>query len=200
MNNKYDEEYREYLSVLDKKYKENPRNTISMLRKFIARLQDKKKNKIIDDSNRDIFIMAFLIIFIALIGLINIYSYPMYLFGLAFFLAGFFVGFSEKYFGLIFLISHGCTGMALMIGCQIYSVMENPLMQDNPYNIWIYMGIGIFLIVVALLIVLFYNLSDYVRSFFWVKNVVFGIMAIVFLMATLLPHIVNNLYSFQLFG
>ena len=144
--------------------------------------------------------MVFLITIIVLIGLINISSsYLFYLMGIVFFLSGIFIGFNEKGFGLIFLFSHGFSGLCLMIGSQIYDVINNPLLHDNAYNVWIYMGIGVLLIIIAFLIAVFINLSDNLRHNYKIKNIVFSILVVVLFMSALLPHILYNLYSFSLF-
>ena len=97
-------------------------------------------------------IMIALIIVIVLMGLTNILTNNweylfFYYFGLVFFLAGFHVGTSNP-FGVIFLFSHGGSGLGLMTVPTIKYVLSNPIVTENPSRAHMYLGvIGVIILI-----------------------------------------------------
>ena len=112
------------------------------------------------NKNEDILYMTLLFFIIALLGLINIRSYPMYLFGLVFFAAGICTGLFAKGFGIIFLFSHGGTGFGLMISALLTDRFSEIALSDISHNMKIYLGIIVLLIVIGFLGTIIYNLSE----------------------------------------
>lgn len=85
---------------------------------------------------------------------------PIYYFGLIFFFAGFYAGgYGPKVFGLIFLFSHGGTGLSLMIYSLCKDYFNNPRFTDAPYFMT-YVAIVAFIILLATAFVFVCNLTN----------------------------------------
>ena len=189
-------EFNEQIEELKIAYDNNPNKVKKELRKALINI--KMSKKISKDIDIDMLITALLIIIIILIGLINIKSYGMYLFGVAFFLAGLFIGLKENKFGLIFLLSHGCTGMCIMIGSQLADIFNSPIIEDINITAYIYLGLGILLIIIAVILTVIHNLSNNLKEIKWVQNLILGLFIIAFLIAALFPHIITNLNTINI--
>ena len=189
-----------YINELDNLFEENPKIAIKEAKMSLDRIKreaNNEKRHLLKEGDLDTFFLCILILLIILIGLFNIKEIGLYLFGVAFFVAGYFAGTKLKKFGLIFLFSHGVTGMCLMIGVLIKDVYNNPAFFDNAQNIYVYMGIGIILLLVALIMTILYNLSDVIQKERLSVVKPLALFFIVFLMCGLLPRIFDFLYNFH---
>jgi hypothetical protein len=135
-----------------------------------------------------------IIAIIALIGLINIPTLGeesiMYYGGIIFFLAGFYVGIYVKGIGIIFLFSHGGTGIGLMIASQIGKYLDSPVLSDISFNVSLYFAIGIAIMIFATLFAIVFNLSDKLKQNKYLELVPLSLYGIVLLMAALFSHII----------
>lgn len=193
-----------YFNQIEKIYEKNPRFVIEELNNLIHKAEDDiyKNKSLIDrlfaDKDKELVLSIFLMIIIAFLGLFtlnNIESLPIYFFGLAFFLAGINIGFSEKGFGLIFLFSHGGTGIAIMMGSLLYKALESSLFTDGGRNLIIYLIISIVIVVIGFLMTVVYNLSDYVRNKKYMKSYILLIFIIGIAMAGIFPYIMKFIYN-----
>ncbi len=193
-----------YFNQIEKIYKKNPRFVIEELNNLIHKAEDDiyKNKSLIDrlfaDKDKELVLSIFLMIIIAFLGLLtlnNIESLPIYFFGLAFFLAGINIGFSEKGFGLIFLFSHGGTGIAIMMGSLLYKALGSSLFTDGGRNLIIYLIISIVIVVIGFLMTVVYNLSDYVRNKKYMKSYILLIFIIGIAMAGIFPYIMKFIYN-----
>lgn len=193
-----------YFNQIEKIYEKNPRFVIEELNNLIHKAEDDiyKNKSLIDrlfaDKDKELVLSIFLMIIIAFLGLLtlnNIESLPIYFFGLAFFLAGINIGFSEKGFGLIFLFSHGGTGIAIMMGSLLYKALESSLFTDGGRNLIIYLIISIVIVVIGFLMTVVYNLSDYVRNKRYMKSYILLIFIIGIAMAGIFPYIMKFIYN-----
>jgi len=115
------------------------------------------KNKKIMGIKCEILMIILLIIMLAIIGLINYNNtnYIVYYSGLFFFLSGLLIISKADEEGIIFLISHGLSGLLMMIGSilRIFdseeSFFANPVLSDGYTSI-----ITIYFILVAILIII----------------------------------------------
>ena len=112
------------------------------------------------NKNDDILYMSLVLLIIAVLGLINIRNFPIYLFGLVFFAAGLFVGLYVKGFGIIFLFSHGGVGFGMMIYALLLDRFSESSLTDLSFNMKIYLGIMVLMIIGGFLGVIIYNLSE----------------------------------------
>ncbi len=136
-----------------------------------------------------------MLFFIAAIGLFNIKSIGMYIFGLIFFLAGFNIGLFVPGAGIIFLFSHGMTGLGMMCAGLVGDAINSPLMQDNPQNLYIYLGVCILIGLFATLSTIKYNLGIITNG---KKPSLFMIVwayIIMFLLVALFPKVMPFIYS-----
>lgn len=199
-----DREFEEKVELLRNSYLLKPRNTLVELEKTLQKLgmltkedASKKsfdKKHILDDIDKDLLLTVILVVLIGLMGLFQIDSIPLYLFGLAFFIAGLFIGLKNKGFGLIFLASHGLTGLGLMIGSLLHKVVSSPLFTDLSFKLYIYFGIMIIIGIIALIIVILSNLSDSMKKLKYIPNVVLFLFLLVFIMAGIMSYIMPYLF------
>ena len=170
-----DNRYKECLNKIDKYYKSNPDITTNELEKTIYNIEYNvlTKNssigpkKILDVDIVWIYRVAFVIIVLA-IGLVDILNNSFdgtYYFGAIFYLAGLFIGLNIKGVGLIFLLSHGGIGIGIMLVPTIINILKSPLMSDLANNnIMSILVIAFIAIVLAILMTVFYNLSDQFKN------------------------------------
>ena len=195
-----DDKYKESLNKINKYYKENPDITTNELEKAVYNIEynilmknnDVKNSKGIDIEPVWLYRIGFVIL-ILLIGLIDI-AYGNfdgnYYFACIFFLAGLFVGLYVRGFGLIFLLSHGLSGLALMIGPTIKSILSSPIITDLANkSILFFMIIGIIALITAFLMTTLYNLSNKIQGNKYSLLIIFILYLFGILMIKLIPII-----------
>ena len=103
-------------------------------------------------------------------------SIPMYIGGLAFFLAGLFVGLNIPVFGLIFLFSHGATGLFVILSsfffnigeesADFFKIFNNPMFSDGgiPNNLKMYIATIVVLLIIAFVYTILHNLSPVLKN------------------------------------
>lgn len=197
-----DNRYKECLNKIDKYYKSNPDITTNELEKTIYNIEYNvlTKNssvgpkKILDIDIVWIYRVAFVIIVLA-IGLVDILNNSFdgtYYFGAAFYLAGLFIGLNIKGVGLIFLLSHGGIGIGIMLVPTIINIFKSPLMSDLANNnIMSILVIAFIAIVVAILMTVFYNLSDQFKNKNYSLPVIFLLFTIGIVIIKIIPIIYN---------
>ena len=172
------------LSALTKKIKNDELKT------------ETSSKSILEGVNIDYLIICILGFAILMMGVINLSSLPIYLFGLAFFAAGLGVGLSQGPFGIIFLFSHGMTGLAIMIGSQMSSIMSSPLMTDKSMSVSIYLGIIIVTIMLATIISIIYSLSKNLKKINHIILLPISLYTLVIILATLSSTLIPLLHNY----
>lgn len=200
-----DNRYKECLNKIDKYYKSNPDITTNELEKTIYNIEynvlTKNSNigpkKILDVDIVWIYRVAFVIIVLA-IGLVDILNNSFdgtYYFGAIFYLAGLFIGLNIKGVGLIFLLSHGGTGIGIMLVPTIINILKSPLMSDLANNnIMSILVIAFIAIVVAILMTVFYNLSDQFKN----KNYSLPVILLLFMIGIVIIKIIPIIYNIHI--
>ena len=200
-----DNRYKECLNKIDKYYKSNPDITTNELEKTIYNIEynvlTKKSNigpkKILDVDIIWIYRVAFVIIVLA-IGLVDILNNSFdgtYYFGAIFYLAGLFIGLNIKGVGLIFLLSHGGTGIGIMLVPTIINILKSPLMSDLANNnIMSILVIAFIAIVVAILMTVFYNLSDQFKN----KNYSLPVILLLYMIGIVIIKIIPIIYNIHI--
>ena len=193
-----------YFRRIEKLYDKNPSYIVEGLENLIEEAEEdsyKEKSlidKLFKDQDKELVLSIFLMILMAPFGLFtlnNIEALPLYFGGLIFFLAGLNVGFSQKGFGLIFLFSHGGTGMGMMIGSLLSKSFESGLFTDGGRNLVIYLVINILIVVIGFLSVVVYNLSDYIKNKKYIKSYILLIFIVGLAMAGIFPYIMKFIYN-----
>lgn len=142
-------------------YRVNPKKTLWLMKLCMVELgcdvEDSllmKLKPILFNESRQLLIMH---IIMGILGLTALENFLIFLFGFAFFAAGFAVGSSSDSQGgnLIFLFSHGLTGLIIMIGSVIGSSIELYL-SNKLYLTLFLLGVisclfGIFNVVISCL-------------------------------------------------
>ena len=204
MNNK--ESFDSYISKINEYYTKNEKVTINELKEATNRMQNaiefpnKFRNSIM--LNLDKVIIGIFIFLTVLLGLLNIQGFGLYFFGMAFFFSGLFVGMFIKYFGLIFLFSHGLTGFVFMINTMlgstfsemndtsIISLLNSPVLQDKPTHLMTYLILLLAIIVMAFLSAIAHNIFEVLRDKRYFKTIPF----ILFFTALLMTYLINPIF------
>lgn len=201
--NKNQKEFDNYIEQIKELYDKYPSIALSELRKTIKQIggipqKEEGKSTIINKKEEQTLtiIIAIVLAFItAIMGFFNIEGLPSYLGGLIFFIAGLAIGLFIPGFGIIFLFSHGMTGLSLMGYSLLAPVLENPIMNDSPDKILIYIGIIISIVIAGIFITILYSLSEKFRN----KRFSIFIPILLFMIAIFLcaiaPKIINLIYS-----
>ena len=200
-----DNRYKECLNKIDKYYKSNPDITTNELEKTIYNIEYNvlTKNssigpkKILDIDIVWIYRVAFVIIVLA-IGLVDILNNSFdgtYYLGAIFYLAGLFIGLNIKGVGLIFLLSHGGTGIGIMLVPTIINILKSPLMSDLANNnIMSILVIAFIAIVLAILMTVFYNLSDQFKN----KNYSLPVILLLYMIGIVIIKIIPIIYNIHI--
>ena len=200
-----DSRYKECLNKMDNYYKSNPDITINELEKTIYNIEYNvltkdssiSPKKILDIDIVWIYRVAFVIIVLA-IGLVDIINNSFdgtYYFGAAFYLAGLFIGLNTKGVGLIFLLSHGGTGLGIMLVPTILNILKSPFMSDLANNsIMSLLVIAFIAIVVAILITVFYNLSDQFKN----KNYSLPVILLLYMIGIVIIKVIPIIYNIHI--
>ena len=181
----------EKLSEIRKYYVENPQQVdheVSVCLYNIKNLSLEKKS-LLSDISYDILIFCFLSIIIACIGFLHLSNIWVYIFGLIFFIAGLLIGLNTKIFGIIFLFSHGMTGLFIMEGALLGDIVNSPIFSDSPTNIYIYLGVIIVIFFISLICSILHNLSDNLKRYKYLKCIILFLYLLGFLMTGLFPYI-----------
>lgn len=200
-----DNKYKEYLNKIDKYYKSNPDITINELEKttynieynILTKDSNVTSKKILDIDMIWIYRVAFVIIVLA-IGLVDIINNSFdgtYYFGAAFFLAGLFIGLNTKGVGLIFLLSHGGIGLGIMLVPTILNILKSPFMSDLANNsIMSLLVIAFIAIVVAILMTVFYNLSNLFKN----KNYSLPVILLLYMIGIVIIKVIPIIYNIHI--
>lgn len=153
----------------------------------------------VDPKKLKKFMFVTFVILCALLGLVNAFNsnidmdISLYYFGILFFLAGLFVGLSFKSFGLIFLFTHGGTGLGLMLIPIIKNLELKMYLTDNPTFLLIYLRIIIIAIILAIILTVLYNLNDRLKDNIKIYSLIFILYLIAITMVVFLPKLLPYL-------
>lgn len=153
----------------------------------------------IDPKKLKIYISVIFFILCALLGLVNVFNsnididISLYYFGILFFLAGLFIGLNVKSFGLIFLFSHGMTGLGLMLIPIIKNLELKVYLTDSPTFLLIYLGIIIIAVILAIILTVLYNLNDRLKDNIKIYSLIFILYLLSITMVVILPKILPYL-------
>ena len=177
-------------------YNEKPTETINEINKAIINLKNETNEDVPEKKySRRAVISGLFAVCIFLISITNINygseQFMMYFFGTVFFLAGLFIGLNVPVFGIIFLFSHGGTGLGIMCFTKINKILQSPIMTDNPTNLQNLLVLGVGLIVIGIISTIFYNVSKKIRDKKYSLIIILAMFAIGISIIQLLPMIYN---------
>lgn len=186
-------EFEENINKLRHQFQEKPKEVNRELKKLIHNLEKTKEDSvfgnIFKDIAWDILLICVLAIMIAAMGLFS-KNIGLYIFGLAFFLAGLGTGLFAKTFGIIFLFSHGVTGLCIMEGTMIGDLFSNPKFTDGTSMLYFYCGIVILIFAIATIITIIHNLSDTAKKIKWFKIIPMVLYFLGFLLTIVFINII----------
>ena len=191
---KYDE-FVMYKEKLDEMYEKDPEGATMEAYNSLVRLGAiEGKTKKITEGNFWILLIICVSVFILLIGILNVKDIMLYIFGFIFFVAGMCISLIEEKGKIIFVFSHGGTGLGLMIGALVSSISKNPLFTDGGTSLYIYLGVCGLLLLGGFLFVaiscLFEEVDRKKRLFISLCLIAVGL----FLLG-LFPYLMNYIYS-----
>lgn len=195
MDKKRYDEFEMYKEKLDEMYEKDPEKATMEAYNSLVRLGAiNGKTKKLSDGNFWIVCIVSVCVVIFLLGLFNIKSIMLYLFGFVFFVAGMCISLQAEKVGILFVFSHGATGLAIMIGSLVSGIIKNPLFTDGGTSLYIYLVIcGILLLGGFLFVAISSLLNDVNMK----KRLFIGlcIMACGLLLLGLFPYTMNYIYS-----
>ncbi len=148
-----------YLAKIKDAYQKDSKTSKTIITKYMELLNNNKSEKVKMNVNMELFNTIMLCLIIVFLGLFNLTGFGMYVFGCVFFFAGLFIGLYFKWFGLIFLFSHGMSGLGLMIG-SLSNKFTGPIYSDAAGSAYfILMGLWILLVLFGLAFTILYNLE-----------------------------------------
>ena len=186
---KSDEVFEKCLNELRKSYEKDPINTIKETKYTIRIL--KIKGGILANVDLEKIWLAIIFIMTALVGIFNIDTYGAYLFGFNFYIAGILIAMNVGRTGLIFLMSHGVSGICVMEGALLWNLFTNPIIKDLQFKYAIYLIWVVLLIVVGVMYAVLYNLSDNLKLKRNSTLVPFIVFFIAFYLSAILPRIIG---------
>lgn len=157
-----------------------------------------RKGKI-DPKKLKIYLSVAFVILCILLGLVNINSnvgelgWITYYAALIFFLVGLGIGFNLKGFGLVFLFSHGGTGLGIMLIPIISSLKLKVYLSDNPTFLSIYLGIIIISVILAVVLSILYNLNDRLKDNLKAYTLILILYLVAITMVVILPKLLPYL-------
>ena len=177
-------------------YNEKPTETINEINKAIINLKNETNEDVPEKKySRRAVISGLFAVCIFLISITNINygseQFMMYFFGTVFYLAGLFIGLNVPVFGIIFLFSHGGTGLGIMCFTKINKILQSPIMTDNPTNLQNLLVLGVGLIVIGIISTIFYNVSKKIRDKKYSLIIILAMFAIGIAIIQLLPMMYN---------
>ena len=143
------EEFNGYIDKLKDAYDNNPNKVSKEVRDTLIRLKLIKRGKFLSDVNKSTVFLIIEILLIVLIGLLSYKTGFVYYGGLIFFIAGVFIGLYVPYFGIVFLFSHGLTGLCIMVAGLCSSVFNLLLSGDTSISLYIICAIAILIFIIA---------------------------------------------------
>ena len=126
------------------------------------------------------------------LGFLNINNIGMYVFGWVFFVAGMLIGMFVPGFGLIFFLSHGCTGLGLMLNALDIGVIYNNILSASD-SIKIFFGGSILVLIVLTIIFVIMNNFPKNREKKYFLSYPFICVFIGILLLILSPYIISIL-------
>ena len=137
------------------------------------------------------------IFLIALITIVGFSSNLLYFFGMAFFLAGYYVvtDIGAKYIGIVFLASHGLTGLAIMIysfflkiGNNIDYIALSSIFSDLNIVLQLIIIIASLLIITSTLMLICYNLIDKLKEQKYMKEIPMVLYLVALILISIFSH------------
>ncbi len=179
--------YNEYISNIKKLDHEE---ALYYLKRSILRLDLVSPSKL-SDSTIDIIGIVTITFLILITGSLSID--PLFYFGFVFFIVGLMVGLFVRGFGIIFLFSHGLTGLSFMLSNIIKPVLDSPIMNEAPTKIYMYLNTGILFLIIPTILVVIASFSERLRTLKHFKIYIMIMYYIGIAIIRLFPSIINVL-------
>lgn len=189
-----EEKFEENISSLRKEFEINKRGTNKKLDNVLLDIKQEKNGLTITETlrkNKEKVMTGILILILLILGVFGkVPSIGIYYFGLIFFIVGFFIGTNALSPGIIFLFSHGATGLAIMIGSKLYPIFESPILTDMPIKlIFVLILIASISIISFILIVLFGSTNKF-RTHKEYVPLTLALFTIAVLISTFIPRLI----------
>lgn len=195
-------DFEKAMKKLEEIYYEKPDVTFIFMKNIIYSLESKDDHRISKKTleskdARNVFKKSLIIftLLLILIGLTsfkyNVNDFPIYYFGLVFFIAGLCVGLFVQGTGIIFLFSHGVVGICIILANQISYILKNPVVSDFGSNIYMWIGSTIILAIIGFILTIIYNVSFRLKNNVYFLYVLLGCFLISISIVQLFPLFYN---------
>ena len=143
-------------------------------------------------DKQDIFYQSIIYIALLIFGIVVLFpdhleSMFLYIFGMIFFISGFNIGIYNKGFGLIFVFSHGGIGLGVMLSSLINDRFNINIISDLSGNLKNYIILISAILLVGVLGVIIYNLSDSLKLNKYNKIIILLLFVAVIVLVGFLP-------------
>ena len=193
-NKPLEDQFEDYIAKLREEFQENPKRALREAHLLLGRLSTPKK-QILDADSKKILLIVLYFIIIALIGLINYTSILLYIGGLVFFAIGLLNGLNINRFGIVFLFSHGMSGLGLMLASELSGLLTSPFISDAPLYIYILLGMVLVLVILGLITTILYNLSDKFKNNEFSISIPFTLFGMAIVLAIIISKLVLIKYG-----
>ena len=193
--------YDKYVEELNNMYNKDPNKAVKYLSSSVNRVTNDKTlmEKLgLDYKKIDIIITVICALFSVLAALICSNSFGNAV-GVIFYLAGLMVGIFVPYFGIIFLCSHGGTGLYFI--CQdVYDIIKsNPVMEDLTFSMQNYLYGVMFVYAAAILLTLLHSFIPKMREVKYIKGIISVLYLLGLVLIRLIPYKLGVSSIFPLF-
>ncbi len=194
--------YSKYVEELNKLYESDPKKAVKYLSASVDRVTNNKPliEKLgLDDKKIDIIItvicalLSVLATFICSSGFENAV-------GIVFYIAGLMIGIFVPFFGLIFLCSHGGTGLYFMCQDVFEIIKSNPIMEDLSFSMRNYLYGVIFVYAIAIVLTLLHSVVPKMREVKYIKGIISFLYLLGLILVRLIPYKLGVSSIFPLFG
>lgn len=145
-----DNRFNLYLAQITDAFLRDPVSTKEVIYRCMDNVdyeKQKNNNIIVVDKYAHILLLIFICMGILVLGLFNFEGFPMYAFGFAFFVAGMLVGTFVPVFGTLFLVTHGLTGLCIMI--STLNIRDYTMILSDTPKFYVFI---LFILVVGLFV------------------------------------------------
>lgn len=207
----YDEFYKR-VNNLKLEYKNNPDETLKQMDGILNTLKqlgmkentkkeiEKPENEkislveiikeVIEKKGINTIYIAVFIILIVLLGFINSFENMfMYYFGVVFFIAGLLIGIFVPYGGVIFLFSHGATGLGIMLIPKVSAILKSPVLTDGNTLIIKFLILAVIAAIMGFILTSLYNFSEKFKKSKKSMPIILGLFLLAILIVQLVPVI-----------
>lgn len=189
-----EEKFEENISSLRKEFEINKKGTNKRIENVLLDIKQEKNGLTITETlkkNKEKAMTGILILILIILGIFGEPEYAgIYYFGFVFFIFGFFIGICEAGPGIIFLFSHGGTGLAIMLGSKLYPIFQSPILTDMPIKLIIVLILILSISIVSFILIVLFNVTNKFRTHKEYIPLTLSLFTLALLISTFIPRLI----------